>query len=470
MTRRIVLAILSLLAAVLGAVAIPLGLLTAAQDRRDYTDETKSTASTLVNMAEERLGDRSSAKVLDDLVAGLRRHGDRIGVFDQAGSKIAGTAKPPLVTAGQLSRARTGAETAVYDPAGYVVVVAPIRADTGRVNIGAVALARPASPVEHRVAMLWLLIGGVSAVGLLAGALVAIGLARWARRPLGVLGQAAQQFGGGQLSTRSPADSGPVEVRRLAANFNLMAARLEALVHGHQAAMADVSHQLRTPLAALRLRLELLAQDSDDDSVAAELAGAQEEIARLSRLVNGLLAVARAENLTAAPAEVPVDSVVASRVAAWLPAAEEHGIALTADSPGPVRARITDGLLEQILDNLIANAIEALSRGGDITISAAQAGGYVRITVADNGPGMTAEHKRSAFRRFAVSGSGGTGLGLAIVYRLVTSSGGSAALSDTEGGGLTVTIDLPAVRPERVSRRLAGAGRPGTHGRRARAN
>ncbi len=467
MTRRIVLAVLGLLAAVLAAIAIPLGLLTSAQDRRDFSAEATSTATTVANVAEEHLGDRASGNVLGNLVSGLGKHGDLVAVFDQAGSKIAGTAQAPPVTPARLSRARTAVVAVVYNPDDYVLVVDPIRADTGRANVGTVVLARPTAAVEQRVATLWLLIGGVSAAGVVAGAFVAIGLARWVRRPLGALEGAAQRLGEGHLSTRSPMESGPHEVRGLAANFNLMAARLEALVHGHQVTMADVSHQLRTPLAALRLRLELLAQDSDD-VVAAELAGAQEEIGRLSRLVNGLLAVARAENMTAAPDDVPVDSVVRSRVAAWLPTVQEQDIVLTADSVSPVQARIKDGQLEQILDNLLANALDALDRGGVITIEVTLAGDKVRITVADNGPGMTAERKRNAFRRFAVSGSGGTGLGLAIVHRLVTSSGGAAALSDTEGGGLTVTIELPAVQPERAQRRMTGAGRPGMHGWRGR--
>lgn len=467
MTRRIVLAVLGLLAAVLGTIAIPLGLLTAAQDRRDFADETKSTASTLANVAEERLGDRASGNVLDNLVTGLSRHGDQVSVLNQAGLEIAGTAGVPPATAAQLSLARSATAPAEYNNGDYVVVVEPIRADTGTANVGTVVLARPATAVGRRVARLWLLIGGVSAAGVLAAAFVAIGLAGWVRRPLSALEDAAQQLGDGQLSARSPADTGPREVRGLAANFNVMAARLEALVHGHQATMADVSHQLRTPLAALRLRLELLAQDSDD-LAAAELAGAQEEVGRLSRLVNGLLAVARAENMTAAPDDVPVDSVVTGRVAAWLPTAQEQDIVLIADSVRPVQARIKDGQLEQILDNLLANSLDALDRGGVITIAVAVVGDRVQITVADDGPGMTAERKRNAFRRFAVSGSGGTGLGLAIVHRLVTSSGGRAGLSDTEGGGLTVTIDLPATQPERVFRRMSGPGRPGLHGWRSR--
>lgn len=464
MTRRIVLAVLGLIVVLLGTVALPLGLVTAAQDRRDFTDETKSAAATLANVAEERLGDRASGHALRHLVADLGRDGDLVRVLDRAGSRVDGTAGPPPVSAAQLSRGRTATQPVAYEFDDYVLAIAPIRNDSGTANLGVVVLTRPTSTVDHRIALLWALIGGVSAAGLLAAALVAIGLARWVSRPLGALEDAAERFGAGSLSTRSPAEAGPPEVRRLAANFNLMAARLEALVHGHRATMADVSHQLRTPLAALRLRLELLAEDSND-MVAGELAGAQEEIARLSRLVNGLLAIARAENASSAPVTVPVDDIVRNRVAAWRPAADEQQVTLTAGPLAPVRARFGEGQLEQILDNLLANALDALGPGGVIVITVRLAGDRARITVADNGPGMSAEQKRVAFRRFATSSSGGTGLGLAIVDRLVVSGGGSAELSDTDGGGLTVTIELPAMPPDRGSRRVGGASRPGPPGR-----
>ena len=280
---------------------------------------------------------------------------------------------------------------------------------------------------------------------------VAIGLARWVSKPLSRLEVAAQELGDGRLSTRAPADTGPGEVRQLAANFNSMAARLEALVSGHQATVADVSHQLRTPLAALRLRLDLLAQDSNA-AAAAELAGAQEEIARLSRMVNGLLAVARAENIATPQVNLQLDVVIRTRVAAWLPAADERGIRLEADAE-QVWARIGEGHLEQILDNLIANALDVLPADGVIRITGGAVGDRARIIVADNGPGMSEQQQKVAFRRFATSNGGGTGLGLAIVDRLTVASGGTAALSDTAGGGLTVTIELPLARRERGQRR-----------------
>jgi len=211
---------------------------------------------------------------------------------------------------------------------------------------------------------------------------------------------------------------------------------------------------VRTPLAALRLRLDLLAQDCDEP-VAVELAGAQEEIARLSRMVDGLLAVARAEKTVAEPVPVPVDTVIRDRTAAWRPAAEERDIALAAVSPGPVRARLGAGHLEQILDNLLANALEAVPAGGTVRVSAAATGMSTQIVVTDDGPGMSAHQQRTAFRRFTSGTPGGTGLGLAIVHRLVTSNGGSAELSDTPGGGLTVTLQLPAAPRDRSSRRTA---------------
>ncbi|MEU3290070.1 sensor histidine kinase [Streptomyces longwoodensis] len=163
--------------------------------------------------------------------------------------------------------------------------------------------------------------------------LLSVHLARWVSRPLSTLDASAQRLGEGVLSERADVGAGPTEIRRLAVAFNTMAARTEALVHGHRAVIADVSHQLRTPLAALRLRLDVLAAGADD-ATAVDLAAAQEEISRLSRLVDGLLAVARAEQATPRPTAVRIDVVVAERVAAWAPVAEERGIRLTVDSDG----------------------------------------------------------------------------------------------------------------------------------------
>jgi signal transduction histidine kinase len=176
--------------------------------------------------------------------------------------------------------------------------------------------------------------------------------------------------------------------------------------------------------------------------VAAELAGAQDEVARLSRMVDGLLAVARAENVTGPAIAVAVDAVIAERVDVWRPAADENSVTLEVTSAGPVRARLGEGHLEQVLDNLLANALEAVPAGGRISVSSAPSDGMVRVVVADDGPGMTPQQRRGALRRYVTATPGGTGLGLAIVHRLVASDGGTITLSDTPGGGLTVTLDL----------------------------
>jgi signal transduction histidine kinase len=458
MPRRIALSVLALIAVVLGVVAVPLGIVVSAQDRRAFSDQTTAAATVVANAAEERLDDHIAGPELARTVLSLAGDGYRISVFDTAGRAVAATSPPPSLPRGHLT-ARNAGMTVFYPP-GKIAIVAPVEGDSGGGLVGTVVLTRSTAPLDHRVTVLWLLIAAVATAALAAAALIAMGLARWVSRPLSDLERAAQLLGDGDLSARSPAGTGPEEVRRLASNFNLMAGRLEALVHGHQATMADVSHQLRTPLAALRLRLDVLAADSDEE-MAAELAGAQDEIARLSRLVNGLLEVARAENVTAAPVYLAVDRVVRSRVAAWRPAAEEREVALTEDVE-PVAVRMADGQLEQVFDNLIANALDALPAGGTIRIMTAADGDRAKITVADDGPGMTSKQQKHAFRRFSTGAGGGTGLGLAIVDRLVAAAGGSAALSDTPGGGLTVTIDLPLARRDRDHgrglRRGAGIG------------
>jgi HAMP domain-containing protein len=269
-------------------------------------------------------------------------------------------------------------------------------------------LARSTAELDERLRVLWAVLAAIAAAGLVTGAIAAVWVARWAGRPLSALDAAAQRLGAGALDTRSAARQGPPEVRRLASTFNTMAGRLEALVHGNRAMMADVSHQLRTPLAALRLRLDLLATDADE-ATAAELAGAQGEIARLSRLVDGLLAVSRAESAVTVPVPVPVAEVVRDRVAAWSPVAEERAAGLSASGPGQLHASLGEGHLEQILDNLIANALDAVPAGGHVRVSAQPGGRGAQVVVADDGPGMSRAQQEAAFRRFAGNTSGGTG-------------------------------------------------------------
>jgi signal transduction histidine kinase len=222
-----------------------------------------------------------------------------------------------------------------------------------------------------------------------------------------------------------------------------MAQRLGDLLASQRTMTADVSHQLRTPLAALQLRLELLAEESTHN-VQAELTDALREIGRLNRLLDGLLAVARAEELTAEPVETGVDDLVAERVEMWQPLASERGVNLAA-TVEPAAALVTPGHLEQVLDNLIANAMDAASAGGHVMVSLRRDDDDVVLTVADDGPGMPAQRRANAFVRFESDRSGRkSGLGLAIVARLIAADHGSVALEERSGGGLSALVRLPA--------------------------
>jgi signal transduction histidine kinase len=450
--RRIALAVIALVAVLLGVAAIPLGVLTANQDRRDFRTDSLAAATTVSSVAEEFLSDRTTGVQLAKSIAGLKRRGDVVAVYAADGHRVAGANPVPGVTPANVAYRGPGQRPRMYSASERLTVVVPVTNDARGIRLGSVALARSTEPLEHRLTVLRGWLAAVSAAALLAAALIATALARWVSRPLGALEGAAQHLGDGDFTARAPVAAGPPEVRKLAGIFNRMADRLETLVSGHQAMMADVSHQLRTPLAALRLRLDVLAMQAPDHLVE-ELAGAHDEIGRLSRMVDGLLAVARAENVTAAPVPVQVEAVIRDRCAAWKPAADEKPVELSATAIEPLTARMREGHLEQILDNLLANAIEAVPAGGNITLAALQAGSRITVVVADDGPGMSAQQMRAAFRRFASARPGGTGLGLAIVHRLITADGGTAELSDTPGGGLTVMMDVPAMSRDRTIRR-----------------
>jgi signal transduction histidine kinase len=478
-TRRILFMLLAFTAIVLVGAVVPLTLNATSHDRNSFIQAAAGTALADAAIAQARL-DGSADQPLLALITQTRQKGDGLFVIADKFVNGACVAQGQIVNKGmpagdwakvacqadlqgrQANRVSQPTEPKTQTTGSWVIAAMPVYQRGKGPLVGTVVLAKSTESLDNEILALWIILGSIAAAAMIAAALLAFGLARWVNRPLKSLDAAARTLADGDLTIRARVDSGPPELRRLGTTFNRMAGRLEALVHGNRAVIADVSHQLRTPLAALRLRLDLLAADTDPDT-GHELAGALDELARLSRLVDGLLTVARAENVVPVPVAVDITEVASERVVAWHPVADDRSIVLVAttaasgsglgsargagrSSGAPVQAWIGEGHLEQILDNLIANALEALNPGNLVRLTTTATATAARITVSDNGPGMSAEDRERAFLRFTTSSPNGTGLGLAIVHRLVISNGGTARLDETPGGGLTVSLDFPRVQ------------------------
>jgi signal transduction histidine kinase len=445
-TRRILLALLALTAALIVGAVVPLALQAAAHERDAFINDAQATAHSVAEIAEEQLGDNAGDSALTLAMLNAARQHDVVLLLNAGGHVVASHGHPPRDwPALEAQATQSGYFTETTKDS--VIVVEPVLNDHNfnGAPLGTVVLQRSLDSLNQSITNLWLYVAFLGGAAMIAAALIAITFARWVSKPLVTMDAAARRLADGDLAVRAPARSGPTELRRMAATFNMMAGRLETLVHGHGVMLADVSHQLRTPLAALRLRIDLLAADSGP-AAAAELAGAQDEIARLSRLVDGLLAVARAESVTEQVVSMNLVPAVTERVAAWQPVADGHGVKLVVESAGSAnRPQVALGVghLEQILDNLLANAIDALAGGGIVTVTVSSSEGGSTLVVADDGPGMTEQERSRAFLRFTSGSANGTGLGLAIVHRLVTSNGGTARLAETPGGGLTVSMEFP---------------------------
>jgi signal transduction histidine kinase len=304
-----------------------------------------------------------------------------------------------------------------------LAVAVPIT--SGGVVLGAVGISTSADEVDESVAAFRWKLTAIAAGALVLAAAVAWFLSGWVTRPIRRLEQVASRVGAGELSARASTDAGPSEVRSLGREFNATVGRLEELVRAQDAFVGDASHQLRTPLTALRLRLEN-----------GDVSGALGETERLSRIVDALLALARAEGC---PAEtVELAAAVAERIDAWSPVAEAQGIRLETDVVG--RAVVGRDRLTQVLDNLVANAVVASPPGSVVVIH----GDARALHVRDHGPGMTADDRARAFDRFW-SKSSGSGLGLPIAKRLVEVDGGSVELQAATDGGLDVVLHLAGI-------------------------
>lgn len=309
---------------------------------------------------------------------------------------------------------------------------------------GAVRITQSVGSVHRavRTTLAELVLVGVAVLlfGLVAGALLAGQIAR----PLRRLERTARHVADGDLDARAR-EEGSTEQRSLARSFNDMTGRLTALLSAQRRFVADASHQLRTPLTGLRLRLEGVGAGRLDATQGADLEAATAEVDRLARIVDDLLTLSRAGE--AARGAERCDLTLAARAVAdrFREAAATAGVAVRASSTQePAFGWCARAELERALDAMVENALAYGRTGREVEVVAAPG----LIEVRDRGPGPAAGEEEVVFERFhrgasARGGPGGTGLGLSIARTLARGWGGEATLRAREGGGAVAALVIP---------------------------
>jgi signal transduction histidine kinase len=441
-TRRILLSYLSLTLFILLALEIPLGIIYAHHERDGFAADVERDAVVMAGQVAAQPQPASVTRLASDYA---RATGARVLVVDSTGAVLAST-DPAATSGGPELAAALANRTTVGYRRGELSVAVPAR--TGDTVRGALRITYGTDVVDASATRAWL---GLAAAGLLTLGVVTLAgfaLARWITRPVRILEDATAAIAGGAAADVSTADIGPPELRRLADRLTATSHALHRLVTAQRSFAAVASHQLRSPLTALRLRLENL-QAEVTDSGRAELQAAEAEVDRLTRMVEGLLALARLENTTGDREPVDLDAVVAERVDSWIPYACEQDITVSRSAGTLGRAWAVPGAVEQIIDNLLENAVRVAPPHTTVTVgqgpSVDPGADVVEIHVVDGGPGLSTADRIRAFDRFwrAPDSAGrGSGLGLAIVRQLARASGGDAELRAAPAGGIDAAVRL----------------------------
>ncbi len=358
---------------------------------------------------------------------------DRLAVYDRAGRRQAGTG--PASADGMLRAALASGRLGARSGGGRLIAAVPLIVNE-RV-VGAVRAARTDAAVAEDAHNAWLTLAALGTGLILAAALTAIGLGRRLARPLERLAVDARRLGDGEFTVRAHRAAIP-ELDAVAVALDNTAQRLDDLLARERAFSADASHQLRTPLAALRVELEGLQLRGQQSP---ELAAALQQVERLQTTVDTLLAVARDVPRTGQQADI--SAVLDDVEARWRGPLAAEGRPLHsvrhADRPTTTAGR---GVVSEILDVLVANAHQ--HGAGAVTLTVRDLHRSLAVDVADEGLGFPGDPEH-AFRRRTASRDG-HGIGLAL----------ARSLAEAEGGRLTVgraapqpilTLLLPAPGP-----------------------
>lgn len=339
-----------------------------------------------------------------------------------------------------------------------VYVTVPITA--GSKILGAVEVSKPVSLLFAQVSRVWALLLSISGVVLLLAIGASLLLARYVTQPISALNQAAQKFARGDLQTRLDLSlSREDELGQLAASFDYMATEISHLLAQERAFVANASHELRSPLAAIQLRAELLQTPGLQDPVRIKryLYEIERESQHLSQLLTHLLQLYQAESRP--PEENPqCDPILCiTRVVDLMqPIAQDAEINLYVDIPSVLpAARVSLEECELVVRNLVDNAIKYTPAHGDVWIQAESDASAVVIRVRDSGQGIPAEELPHVFDRFyrvdKARDRTGAGLGLSLVKAIVERYEGSIEIDSVEDQGTTITLSFHIASQNRVS-------------------
>ena len=463
MKIRLIGALVSVAFLILVVFSIPLASFVATVERERLVTALERDAFMLAGHAKETLNTTAGA-VLPSLQPFIEEYAiasrARIVVTNAAGLSIASSDPSVLIGTDftnrpEVVKALTGVPAVGERKSatlGETLVFVAVPVLLGDSVLGVVRLSHPKSHIDNEVRnrVIGIVIAGLFT--LLAAVGIAIPLALTIARPISKLTRRTERLAEGDFSVRADDSTGPPEVRELSRSFNAMAGRLGLVIENQRHFASAASHQLRTPLTALRLRLEQAQElvPSDASVLADTLDASRAEADRLQEMVEQLLALARLEGGSTATMSVNASEITRNRIEMWESLAAERGVRISVRIAEHALCAVIDGALEQIVDNYIDNALTVAPEGSEIIVSVVRSENHVVIDVIDAGPGLQPEQRDKAFERFwrgaATTNSAGTGLGLAIVLQLATASGGTAELLPRTDGssGLVARVTFSA--------------------------
>lgn len=374
----------------------------------------------------------------------------RVLVVDRKGLVLADSASTNTLGSSYLSRPEIATALAgravqtqrASHSLGQNILATAVPVVHNQITIGAVRITQSVdavqSAVNSTITKLVLVAGTVLALGLLAGAMIA----RQVALPIKRLEGAARRISEGELSARAVLE-GSSEQRSLSTSFNEMAERNQRLIAAQRQFIADASHQLRTPLTGLRLRLEEAMALGPQPSLAAELRAGTAEVDRLASILDELLVLSRAEDRELPGEAVELSDALLRAAKRWGAVAQARGIELVTVAGQEASAWCARADLDRALDVLIENSLHYSPPGSEVMLRTAER----RIEILDRGPGLALGEQQLVFERFHRGSAGrqgppGSGLGLAIARTLARAWHGEVHLVNRSGGGAVASLEF----------------------------